>query len=283
MQEINLQKFDPCVAKGLEIKEKADSLVITKPEDLQTARWAFKECQTLEKETEEKRKWLIGPLSDAVKKVNTYVKEILLPVSEAKVTIKDKVFTFNEEQEKIRAEKAEIERKELEEKRLKEEKAQAEKEAEEARLRKIEEDKLEATRKEQAEKQKKIDEEQNENKRKEQEIEQKKIDAEAKLEKERIEIDRKNREIEKEKEQIEKDKAEMERQKVANAKKKKEDDLIKTYKVKGIRNKTTYEIINEGDIPRIYCSPDSKKINAAIKRGIRSIEGLNIFNQKSMQ
>jgi vacuolar-type H+-ATPase subunit I/STV1 len=38
-----------------------------------------------------------------------------------------------------------------------------------------------------------------------------------------------------------------------------------------------YKVIDEGKVPRQYCTPDGKKINAAIKGGMREIEGLEIW------
>jgi hypothetical protein len=38
-----------------------------------------------------------------------------------------------------------------------------------------------------------------------------------------------------------------------------------------------FEITNEADIPREYCTPDNKKIRDAIKMGIREITGCRIF------
>jgi len=45
----------------------------------------------------------------------------------------------------------------------------------------------------------------------------------------------------------------------------------------GRREHWTYLIVDEYSIPREYCSPDSKKINQAIKDGERTIDGLDIY------
>jgi len=39
-----------------------------------------------------------------------------------------------------------------------------------------------------------------------------------------------------------------------------------------------FEVINENEVPVIYCSPDKKKIDEAIKNGLREIKGLRIFD-----
>ena len=45
----------------------------------------------------------------------------------------------------------------------------------------------------------------------------------------------------------------------------------------------TYEIINEPLIIRELCTPNSVKINAAIKAGLRETPGLRIFEEKRVQ
>ena len=280
--ETKLKKFNVFEAKGMEVKTKADNIIIKTPEDLQPANWVFKECQTLEKETEAVRVWLVKPLRDEVTEINNFVKNILMPVDEAKLVVKKKILDYNEEQEKIRAEEAEIERKRLETIRLKEEQERKQREDEERKIREAEEAKLEAIRKKQEEDRKKIEEEQNENKKKEMEIENKRLEEEAKIEAEKMEIERKNREMETEKKRLEEEKADMERQKVLDKERKKKEQLEATYKVKGVRSRMTFEVIDEEKIPRNYCSSDSKKINEAIKKGIRQIDGVTIFNQKNL-
>jgi len=39
-----------------------------------------------------------------------------------------------------------------------------------------------------------------------------------------------------------------------------------------------FEVINENEVPVIYCSPYKKKIDEAIKNGLREIKGLRIFD-----
>lgn len=44
-----------------------------------------------------------------------------------------------------------------------------------------------------------------------------------------------------------------------------------------VRKVWTFEITDPGTVPREYCSVDESKIRAAIKNGIRTIEGVRIF------
>lgn len=281
--ETKLKKFNVIEAKGREIKTRADVVIIKKPEDLQPANWIFKECQTIEKETEETRKWLVSPLNAEVKKINNFAKEILMPIEEAKVSVKSKILAYNEEQERIRAEEAEKERKRLEAIRLKEEAERKAKEEAERKIREAEEARLEVIRKKQEEEMEKIKEEQNENKRKELEIERKRLEEQAKIEADKMEIQRKKREMEAESKRIEKEKEEMQRQKVLEEERKKKERKEEIYKIKGVRSRITYKIIDEDKIPRQYCSADSKKINTAIKKGIIEIDGIEIYEEKSLR
>lgn len=58
---------------------------------------------------------------------------------------------------------------------------------------------------------------------------------------------------------------------------------IVTEKIKGIRTDWKYEIENEDLIPKVFCSADSKKINEAVKNGLRVIPGVKIFEVKSFR
>lgn len=44
-----------------------------------------------------------------------------------------------------------------------------------------------------------------------------------------------------------------------------------------------YEIEDETQVPLAYCSPDSAKINAAIKAGVREIPGVRVYEDKIMK
>jgi len=44
----------------------------------------------------------------------------------------------------------------------------------------------------------------------------------------------------------------------------------------------TFEVINEKKIPREYLMTDEKKVNSAIKNGVRKIAGLKIYQKKTL-
>ncbi|MDZ4228522.1 MAG: hypothetical protein U1E54_04730 [Candidatus Levybacteria bacterium] len=269
---------------GNDLVKQSAELIIAKKEDVQIATSIMKDCQLTEKELEAKRLEITKPLNDFITEVNVLFRETATPILQAKSDIKQKILVWNQEQERIKleeerkrfeAEQARLRK--LEEERLLREKIELEKrlaeeaklKAEQERLRKLEEERL---RKE-FEANKASEEEQARLKA----IADKQRLEREKIEQEKLEIIRKNREIEEEKLRIAEEKKEMTRKWIADQK-----ALIegKDRKVKGIVNLWTYEIIDEALLPRVFCSPDSKKINEAIKQGIREIEGLRIYENK---
>jgi hypothetical protein len=45
----------------------------------------------------------------------------------------------------------------------------------------------------------------------------------------------------------------------------------------------TFEIVDDSDVPRIYCSADPGKIGEAVKNGVRQIQGCRIFEKEGMR
>jgi len=283
LQEYQLKQISVFTQKGLQLKAEAEKLVVESAVDLPNALVLRKQIQGLEKEIEMERKTLVFPFQDFVKQVNALATECSLPAEQAKLIVTQKELAFNEKVEAERRIRAEEERKRLEAQRLAEEKAKAERDVEEARLRKIESDRLAAIAAEQERERARIALEQDANKRAQRELEAKRLEEEAKLEAQRVEIAQKQRLMEQQQKDIEAQKAEMTRKEEeakANALKDREEALNK---VKGVRTPWTYDIENEEAVPRELCSPDSKKINAAIKAGLRVANGLKIYQDKRIQ
>lgn len=46
---------------------------------------------------------------------------------------------------------------------------------------------------------------------------------------------------------------------------------------------TEFEIVNEFQVPREYCSPDASKIRAAVKAGLTEISGIRVFKTKKVR
>lgn len=72
---------------------------------------------------------------------------------------------------------------------------------------------------------------------------------------------------------------------IDKASKEAEEEFIKPVvtapSVKGLTVTWKYEIIDPSKVPMQYCSPDSTKIQTAVRTGVREISGVNIFsNQK---
>lgn len=269
------------VKEGNRLLEIAKEAQLVKKEDMQSASIILKECQIAEQDLEFKRLEITKPVNDFVKEVNTLFKETAVYILEAKNIIKTKILTFEQEQEKIRKEEEQkrfaeeqarlkkLEEERLERERIEKERREAEEKklkAEQERLRKLEEERIEKELKAQQ-----LNEA--EMQRIKEEADKQRLEREA-LESERIAIERQKREAEEEKKRLEEEKRLLELRKIADEK---ERVRLAELKVKGIYKKWVWEIVDEEKIPRAFCSSDSKKINEAIKKGIREIDGLRIF------
>ena len=278
-----LKQVSVFTEKGLALKKTAEELVINSATDLPVAQGLKKQFQALANEIDQEKKAITFPYRDFVKQLNALADECLVPTEQGRLVLDQKLLAFDEKVETERREKAEIERKRLEEQRLAEEKAKAERDAEEARLRKIESDRLAAIALEQERERARIALEQDANKRAQRELEAEKLAQEAKLEAQRVAIAQKEREMEEKQRQIEIQKAEMDRKEAEAGDKLRAEQEEAHNKVKGVRTGWTYEIINEPLIIRELCTPNSVKINAAIKAGLRETPGLRIFEEKRVQ
>lgn len=242
------------LALGKSLIEKAEELKVEDESGVVAATEILKQCQTAEKDLEEKRVSIVKDPNDFIKMVNGLFKETVNPLAEAKQTIKAKIVDYNLELEKRK--------REAEEKRLAEERARLAKLEEERKAREAEERaKREAEEKKLAEERAQLSAEQ------------------AKLEEEKIKIEREKRLMEEEKNR------EVEEARLAEEARKKEEQEanLMSQNVKGIVRTMKWEIVNESAIPRAFCSPDSKKINSAVKAGVRTIEGLRIYEDMSVR
>lgn len=278
-----LKQISIFTQKGLVLKEAAEKLSVETAVDLPNAQVLKKQIQMLEKDIESERKTIIFPYQDFVKQLNALASECVIPTEQAKLILSQKLLAYDEKVEAERRIRAEEERKRLEEARLKEEADRKAREEEEARLRKIEQDKLEAIRQEQERERARIALEQDAHKKAQRELEAKRLEEEAKLEAQRVEIAQKQRLMEQQQKDIDAQKARMEAEEAKEESKKLQERQDALNKVKGVRSPWTYEIENEALVPHELCSPDRKKINAAIKAGLRVANGLRIYQDKRIQ
>lgn len=269
------------VNKGKTLVEQASKAELIKREDMQSATGILKGCQIAEQDLEAKRVEITKPVGDFVKEVNALFKETAVYILEAKNIIKTKILTFEQEQEKIRKEEEQkrfaeeqARLKKLEDERLERERIEQKKREEEEKKLKAEQERLQKLDEARIEKELKAQQlNEAEAQKIRDEAEKQRIERET-LENEKIEIERQKREAEEEKKKIEEEKRLMEAKRIADLE---ESDRLAQLKVKGIYKKWSWEIIEEEKIPRAFCSPDSKKINEAIKKGIREVDGLRIF------
>jgi hypothetical protein len=278
-----LEQVSKFTTKGLALKAAAEELVINTAADLPSAQVLKKQFQALANEIDQEKKAITFPYRDFVKQLNALADECLVPTEQGRLVLDQKLLAFDEKVEAKRREKAEIERKLLEEQRLAEEKAKAERDAEEARLRKIESDRLAAIAAEQERERARIALEQDANKRAQRELEAEKLAQEAKLEAQRVAIAQKERAMAEKQLEIEQQMKAMDAKAAEAGEKERLAQEEAMNKVKGVRAGFTYEIENEDAVPRELCSSDSKKINAAIAKGLRVANGLRIFEKKRIQ
>lgn len=277
-----MKEFNPFILAWTELQKIVDQIEIKSFDDIETAKDILKDCTDLEKKIEDTRTSITKPINDMLKSINNLAKEVSIPVNEAKLNIKKKIVDFNERQEKLKKQEAErIDRivsqiwksvdvdslnmyvntlDEIEQNnfvvktaifnikmKLEEEK------------RRLEEEKKRKEEQEQLEKEKKLMSE-----------EQSKI-AEEKMK------------IEQEKREIEEEKKKQAEQKIIDEAQKKSDNSVWPMKVKWIRSTTKWEIVNEKEVPILFCSPDSKKINEAIRMWITSIPWLKMWEETTVQ
>lgn len=243
------------IQTGVGLQEKASKLAITKIEDTQVANLLLKDCHATEREIENKRLEIVSMPNDFIREVNALFKDVIAPVANAKLLIKQKIVEYNEEQERIRREEEEKRRKEEMERQRKLDEERRMREEEERKIREQEEARLaEIARAQSAER--------------------------FALEQERLALEREKRQAEEERKKLLEEKKELLRKQIEESK---QAELEAQTKVKGIMKRWTYEIVNEESVPRGYCSSDSKKINEAIKNGIRSIDGVRIYETQTVR
>jgi len=239
----------PFIILAGELEKKAKDLKVETIEQSQEASLILKQCQDSEKQIEETRTAIVRPINNKIAEINNSFRIVSKPFADIKIIVKEKILTFNEIQEKKRKDE-EARLAKIEAERL------AKIKAEQDRLAKIElEKRLAEQRKLDADKKKMSDER-------------------AKLEQEKLDLAQKQRDLDAEKKRIADEKALAE---LTEKNKKDAEEKAKTEKIKGVTKRWTYEIIDENQIPRQFCSSDSKKINEAIKSGVRVIAGVKVY------
>jgi hypothetical protein len=300
-EEKMLKEVSPLELQSIALLEKSTSIKVVKDDTtLGSAIAIKKEINAHVKFVKESRMALTRPLDDMKKTILSKESEIMLPLEKAKADISDKILTYEEELERLRA---------LEEERLdrildsisvavwtyttasevdargKEIKVAFSKLSEtdqnniDIKLKFRESVDALTTRKTNLE-----EEERQKLERERLAKEAEKQSAErAQLEKQRAEIDRQEREIqaEKERKMRELERQEIERQ--AEEKRKEEARAEKSRPKSNIATMTEFEVVTPTLVDRIYCSPDPVKIRQAIKDGVTEISGVRIFQTKKVR
>ena len=299
-EEKMLKEVSPLEVKSIELLEKATLQTVTDDLTLAKAVALKKEINAHSKFIKDSRLSLTRPLDDMKKLILSKESEVILPLDKAKADISDKILTYEEEQERVR--QIEMDRINLildnlrvavwdyatvtdvdtKGKQLKESFSKLNPSDQDNATIKLQfRESVDAltTRKSNIEE----DERQKvERERLAKEAEKQSADR-AKLEKERAAIEEQERKIqaEKDRQQRELERQEFERQ--AEEKRKTDIATEKARPKANISTRTDFEIEIPSRVDRLYCSPDPVKIRQAIKDGVIELEGIRIFETKTVR
>lgn len=300
-EEKMLKEVSPLEQRSVALYEKSQALTsVTDVTTLGNAISIKKEINAHSKFIKDSRLALTRPLDDMKKTILAKEAEVMLPLDKAKADISDKILTYEEEQERIRA---------IEEQRIAEildsirvavwDYATLEEvDAKGKELKKVfaalsPDDQANADIKLQfrssvdalTTRKSNLEEEERqrlERDRLAKEAEKQSVER-AKLEKDRSAIEEQERKLkaDKERQQRELERQELERE--AEAKRKAEAAAEKAKPKSNIATITDFEIESPNTVDRLYCSPDPVKIRQAIKDGVTDISGVRIFQTKKVR
>lgn len=101
------KKEEALVEQAESIQEKAINFQVTNDSQMVSATNLLSVIAKHKKELEEQRKFLVKPLNDHVKSINNRFKTYSLPLDRADKTLRDKVLSYRQEQERKRREEEE--------------------------------------------------------------------------------------------------------------------------------------------------------------------------------
>lgn len=299
-EENMLKQVSPLEKTSVELLAKANAQDIKDNGSLALAIAVKKEIKAHSTLIKDSRMALTRPLDDMKKLIMTKEAEVTAPLDEAQTIIKDKLLTYEEELERVRQEEHDRVSKILESlivsvymldtpagvdkqgayiKKVFTELSDTDQanpdiklvfrqsvDALTTRKANLEEEARQAAERERLAK-----------------VAQEQSEAQVKLEREKAAIEAEQRRIEAQKDQ---QKRELERQQLeaeALEQRKADEKADKDKPKSNIATVTKFEIENEYLIDRKYCSPDSVKINQAIKDGETNIAGVRIFQVKQVR
>jgi hypothetical protein len=120
----SIEKFDLAKQKVIEIKATCQDIIINSKETCEMAKLVAKDAKAIEKLIEDKRVELTKPLLARKKEVDDHAKKLTAELSAGMMPLRDRIFAYDQEQERIRlAEQARIqaELRKAEEERLRKE------------------------------------------------------------------------------------------------------------------------------------------------------------------
>lgn len=300
-EEKMLKEVSPLETQSIALLEKSKTLAAVKDNPTLAKAVAIKkEINAHAKFIKDSRMALTRPLDDMKKVILAKESEIMLPLEKAKADISDKILTYEEEQERLRAiEEARINTI-LEEltvsvymldtptgvdkqgaylKEVFGKLSEPDQNNADIKLKFRESIDALTTRKSNLEEEER---QRLERERLAREAEKQSTER-AKLEAQRAAIERQEREIKAERERQQRELERQELAKEAEEKRKAEAIAEKSKPKSNIATITEFEVETPSLVDRLYCSPDPIKIRQAIKEGATEIAGVRIFQTKRVR
>lgn len=257
--------FAAIAAAQAKVVEWVQKLKVKDADTLRDAMQIKRDIRAVKEKVAERVKQLCAPLNEREKYVKEQAKGVLNPFENSDLSVDAKIVSYNaKKKEEALAEQARI-RAEQEAARRKAEAEQRQRDAAEER-RQLEEAQRIAELNRQAK-----DAAKKKDVAAQLEAENKRREEEARIEKERAERQQKEA-AELAQKKLEEERAERERM----------DELAKAKgreKTRGVQSRWTYDIVDPDQVPREYCDPAPKKLNAVVQAGIRQIPGCHIYQK----
>jgi len=251
-------QLSPYEIKANNLRERAESLVVSDAVGIGSANALFKECQETLADIRRIKDAILEPHEAMIEAVKGLAKNVSTPIDEAKTRINAKVATFKAEQERILREAEEAERKRQAEELRKQEEAARARLAAERELQEAEAARLA-------------------------EIAKKQGEEAQRLEAERLALERQKREQEAEKAHLEAERIEEARRVAAEAELAKQEKEAERTKARGLTTFWKYRVVDIRLLDKMFMMPDPTRINEEIRSGTREIPGLEIYAESKMK
>lgn len=98
----SIEKFDLAKQKVIEVKATCQDIIINSKETCEMAKLVDKDAKAIEKLIEDKRVELTKPLLSQKKEIDDYAKKLMLELNAGRKPLRDRIFAYEQELERIR-------------------------------------------------------------------------------------------------------------------------------------------------------------------------------------